>query len=233
MHVVLASLRVDRIVYDHCNSLHTRADVLRCVLFIPIDCVIVMLMRFSGKELVRQKCKALHYCTSHFVNKVKATDPLMFLLFLLVFVMNLSATLLVFCYAFVPFYGFIIFSHLGIKPEKMCLMIFADVFLLVPFAIIGSLAVTNIINIHLSTTSIIVCFFILSFASCRMGNDRSLRRKQQNRLQVRNMVTSWIFMEYRLHTASLLALALHTRLFIPRYIGWCVCLVYFINLART
>ena len=43
-------------------------------------------------------------------------------------------------------------------------MFVADVFCLVPFVIIGSLALTDIINFHLSTISIIVCFFILPLA---------------------------------------------------------------------
>jgi len=164
MHVVVASLEIDRSVYDHCNSLHTRADVLRCVLFILIDSGIVPCRRLSRTDLVRQKCKTLHDCTSHVVNKVKDTDPLMFLLSSLVFVMNLPAALLVFCYAFVPIVGVIFSSHLGIKPNNVYFMIVADVFFLVPFVIIGSLALTDIINIHFSTTWIIVCLFILPFA---------------------------------------------------------------------
>jgi len=31
MHVLIVSLGVDRSVYDHCNSVHTRAELLRCV----------------------------------------------------------------------------------------------------------------------------------------------------------------------------------------------------------
>jgi len=161
MHVVLASLGVDRGVYDHCNSVHTRADVLRCVLFILVDSGIVPFRRLSRTDLVRQKCKYLHDCASHVGTKIRDTDPLMFLLSSLVFLMNLPAALLVLCYAFVPFFGFIISSHLGIKPKNIYFMIVADVFFLLPFVISGSLALTDFINIHLSTTSIIVCFFIL------------------------------------------------------------------------
>ena len=164
MHVVITSLGVDQSVYDHCNSVHTRADVLRCVLFILIDSGIVPLRRFSGKELVRQKCKALHQYASHVETKIRDTDPLMFLLSLLVFVMNLPAALLVLCYAFVPLFGFIGSLHLCIKPNNIYFMIAADVFFLPPFVIIGSLALTDLINIHLSTTSIIICFFLLPLA---------------------------------------------------------------------
>jgi len=162
MHVVIASLGVDQSVYDHCNSVHTRADVLRCVLFILIDSGIVPCRRLSRKELVRQNCKSLHDCSSHVVNKVRDTDPLMFLLSSLVFVINLPAALMVLCYAFVPFFGFISF-HLGIKPENIYFMIVADVFFLVPFVTIGSLALTDI-TIYLSTISIVFCFFVLPFA---------------------------------------------------------------------
>ena len=164
MHVVIASLGVDQSVYDQCNSVHTRADVLRCVLFLLIDSGIVSLRRFSGKELVSQEFKSLHDCTFHVVTKIRDTDSLMFVLSLLVFVMNLPAVLLVFCYSCVPVVGFIPSSHLGIKAENICFMIFADIFFLVPFVIIGSLALTDIINIHFSTTLIIVCFFILPLA---------------------------------------------------------------------
>jgi len=164
MHVVIASLGVDRSVYDHCNSVHTRADVLRCVLFILIDSGIAPCRRLSRKELVWQNCKSLHDFSSHVVNKVRDIDPLMFLLSSLVFVMNLPAALLVLCYAFVPFFGLIISLHLGIKPKNIYFMIVADVFFLAPFVIIGLFALTDIINIHLSTTWIIVCFFILPLA---------------------------------------------------------------------
>jgi len=88
MHVVITSLGVDRCVYDQCNSVHTRADVLRCVLFTLIDSGIVPLRRFSRKELLRQMCKSLHACASHVVTKIRNTEPVMFLLSLLVFLMN-------------------------------------------------------------------------------------------------------------------------------------------------
>jgi len=108
MHVVIASLGVDQSVYDHCNSVHTRADVLRCVLFILIDSEIVPCRRLSRKELVRQKCKSLHNCSAHVVNKVRDIDPMMFLLSSLVFVMNLPAALLISCYAFFPIFGLMV-----------------------------------------------------------------------------------------------------------------------------
>jgi len=164
MHVVLASLGVDQSVHDHCNIVHTRTDDLTCILFILIDSSIVLLRRLSRTDLVRQNRKSLHDCASHVGTKIRDTDPLMFALSALVFVMNLPAALLLSCYAFVPFFGFITSSHLGLKPKNIYFMIAADVFFLAPFVIIGSLALTDIINIHLSTTSIIVCYFILPLA---------------------------------------------------------------------
>ena len=146
LHVVLASFRVDRSLYDRCNSVHTRAEVLRCVLFILIDSGIVPLRRFSRTDLVRQK------------------RQLMFLISSFVFVMNIPAALLVFCYAFVPIVGFIISLHPVFKADILCFMIiFYLFFFLVPFAISGTIVLAGI-NICLSNTSILFCFFILPFA---------------------------------------------------------------------
>ena len=164
MHVVIASLGVDQSVYDHCNSVHTRAGVLRCVLFILIDTGIVPLRRFSGKELVREKCKALHACASHVVTKIRNTGPVMFLLSLLVFVMNLPGSPLVFCYAFIPFVGVCFLPLLFTTCGDVWYMIVADVFFLAPFFIVGSLAFADIIYIDLSTALIIICFFVLPVA---------------------------------------------------------------------
>jgi len=167
MHVVIASLGVDRSIYDQCNSVHTRADVLRCVLFILVDSGIVPFRRFSRKELLRQTCKSLHACASHVVTKIRNTGPVMFLLSFLVFVMNLPGTLLVFCYAISPIGSVFAVSYLVITNNTridVCFVIFADVFFLVPFVIVGSLAFADIIHIDLSTTLIIICFFVLPVA---------------------------------------------------------------------
>jgi len=166
MHVVIASLGVDRSVYDQCNSVHTRADVLRCVLFILVDSGIVPSRRFSRKKLLRQTCQSPHACASHVVTKIRNTGPVMFLLSSLVFVVNLPAALLVFCYAFVPlvpFFGCFMSAHLAVEPDNPWLIIATDVFFLAPFVVVGSLGLTDIININLATTSIIFCFFLLHF----------------------------------------------------------------------
>ena len=167
MHVVIASLGVDRSIYDQCNSVHTRADVLRCVLFILVDSGIVPLRRFSRTELLRQTCKSLHACASLVVTKIRNTGPVMFLLFFLVFVMNLPGTLLVFCYVFVPFGSMFVVLYLELIYNTridVCCVIFTNVFLLVPFVIVGSLAFADIIYIDLSSTLIIICFFVLPVA---------------------------------------------------------------------
>jgi len=151
MHIVLASIRVNRGVYDHCNSVHTRDEVLKCILYILIDSGIVPLSRLSRME---------------HVTKIRNTCPRMFLLSSLVFVMNLLAALLVSCYACVPLFGTLVTLHLSETPAKLPLwyMVYTNVFFQAPFNIIGSLALTDIIDVNLSTTLIIICFFILPLA---------------------------------------------------------------------
>jgi len=88
LHIVLASVIHDRSDLSSCNSVHMRAERLRCVLFILIDAGIVPLKRFTRQEIMSQTCQSLRASASQFVTRIRDTDPLMILLSALVFCLN-------------------------------------------------------------------------------------------------------------------------------------------------
>jgi len=63
VHVVLTSLRVELEDCPSCNSVHSRTEVLRCVLFILIDSGIVPLRRFSRQQSCGKNVN--HYNGAH------------------------------------------------------------------------------------------------------------------------------------------------------------------------
>ena len=120
VHVVLTSLRVDLEDFTSCNSVHSRTEVLRCVLFILIDSGILPLRRFS-------RCR------------LKNSKPLMFLLSLFVFILNLPTAVLIMFYGFVPGFGILMSFHMFKKADKLVYVMFAAVLFLIPFVLMGSL----------------------------------------------------------------------------------------------
>jgi len=100
MLVVLASFVVDRGVYNHCNSVHSRAEVLRCVLFALIDAGIVPVIRLNRTQTARQYLQSKRLAAGHIVETHKKL--IKFLLAFMWFCINLPGALLVFCASFTP-----------------------------------------------------------------------------------------------------------------------------------
>ena len=65
------------------------------------------------------------------------------------------------CYIHVPLIGAFLYFHFIIEANNVWKMIGFDVMFLAPFCTIGSLALTDILRLPLSSTWIIVYFFIL------------------------------------------------------------------------
>jgi len=142
--VSVSSLSAYRSVYNDCKRLHSMAELLRYIVFILIPAGIVQVRRCTQKEIVRPT-----------LTLVK------FLLSVLVFTINLPAAVVIFCYVHVPLFGAFLYLHFIIEANNVWKMIVFDVMFLAPFFTIGSLALTDILRLPLSSSWIIVCCFIL------------------------------------------------------------------------
>jgi len=142
LHVVLATYRLQRGEFASCDSVHTRAEVLRCVLFILIDAAIVPVRRSTKTEPPRL---------------------LMCLLSICVFILNLPTALLVYSYLFSPLLGFIPTMYFVMDKIDLRFILAFDVCALLPFVIVGSLSLTEHIVLSLTKAWITVLFFLLPF----------------------------------------------------------------------
>jgi len=144
LHIVLATCDIDRSEFTSRDSVHTRAEVLRCVLFILIDAGIVPVRRTTIR-----------------LTTLKLPRVFMCLLSILVFILNLPAAMFVLSYIFTPLLGCIAFLYFTNDKMDLRVIVAFDVMALAPFIIVGSLSLTEHIILPLSNIWTIVLFFLL------------------------------------------------------------------------
>jgi len=94
---------------------------------------------------------------------MKNSKPLMFLLSSLVFILNLPAALLIMCYGFIPWFGFLMSFHMFKSADELLYVIVAAVMFMTPFVLICSLEFSGVLTLPLSEMWIALCLFIFPF----------------------------------------------------------------------
>jgi len=188
MHIVLASFGVDMAVYDNCNSVHSRAEVLRCVLFVLIDAGVVKIKRFTRTETARQFLRNKRLAVGHLKETLTPTKLIRFFLAVLYFIINLPAAVMLFCVSFIPVFGVILVrayvydakknfhKTLGLNLGLLCAFhMTAFVIILVYFVTIPNVPVLEICLYYAITTiyvigwMICINYYCFGFYNCKYG----------------------------------------------------------------
>ena len=148
LHIVIVSQFIQRSEFKPCTSVHYRAEVLRCVLFVLIDAGIIPVRRFTRVE------QAMH-TTTRCVGVLKKLPHIS--LAVLVFLMNLPAAIMSLAIQFIPVLGVMFMLCYGKEHETSTCK---SIGILIIFYVIGSLTATGIVpNVSLHVT--ITCLFMM------------------------------------------------------------------------
>ena len=158
LHLVLAYHRLEPSESHSCNSVHSRNQVLRCILFILIDAGIVPVRRFTRRELGRQMFHSSQTAARNCVKQIPDNALFCFLLSTLVFLLNIPAAITIFLGGFI---GPLSYFHLVDDPE--CSGFFSafvtSMFLVTPYSTVGAIVFLNIFKDRVDI--IIVCVIAL------------------------------------------------------------------------